>query len=158
MTRMNYMVVLRASLLVILLVPLWAEARNGPNSKRPSGVLDVRVSGLPSDAGVVRVALFASEDSFPKRGRAFRNAIVRPIGKIGAVIFKNIPYGIYAVALYHDENENNAFDRSWFGLPLEKYGFSNNARTMLKPPKFKKVRFVVDGQHKVIEIKVRRAG
>ena len=152
------MVALRASFLAILLFPLWVEAKVGKNREPPSGVLDIRVTGLPSDSGVVRVALFASEDSFPKSGREFRKAIVRPIGKIGTVIFKNIPYGLYAVALYHDKNENDVFDRGFLGLPLEKYGFSNNARTTLKAPKFKKVRFAVDRQHKVIEIKVRSAG
>ena len=36
----------------------------------------------------------------------------------------------YAVAIYHDQNSNNEFD-TFFAIPKEKYGFSNNAKVFL---------------------------
>ncbi len=51
--------------------------------------------------------------------------------------------GIYALAVYHDENNNHHFDRSAIGLPVEGYGFSNNAATFLGPPSFASARFTV---------------
>ena len=33
----------------------------------------------------------------------------------------------YAIAIYHDKNDNDEFD-TFFGLPAEKYGFSKNAK------------------------------
>lgn len=49
--------------------------------------------------------------------------------------------GVYAVAVYHDENGNHHFDRSLIGLPIEGYGFSNNASIFMAPPSFNAVRF-----------------
>ena len=51
--------------------------------------------------------------------------------------------GTYAVAVYHDENNNHHFDRSLIGLPVEGYGFSNNAPIFMAPPSFGAVRFTV---------------
>ena len=41
--------------------------------------------------------------------------------------------GTYAVAVYHDANDNHHFDRTLIGLPAEGYGFSNNVVPLLLP-------------------------
>ena len=63
--------------------------------------------------------------------------------------------GVYAIAVYHDENNNGQFDRL-FAIPLEKYGFSNNAKVFLGPPTFKEASFQVkNNEFKRISIKLR---
>ena len=42
--------------------------------------------------------------------------------------FKDIPIGEYSVAIYHDVNDNNLFDRNWIGYPKEPFAISNNLR------------------------------
>ncbi len=42
--------------------------------------------------------------------------------------------GSYAVSAFHDENNNDEIDRSFSGIPSEKYGFSNDARGVFGPP------------------------
>jgi uncharacterized protein (DUF2141 family) len=42
------------------------------------------------------------------------------------MIFNNLPLGDYSVAIYHDLNGNNLFDRNWFGYPSEPFAVSNN--------------------------------
>lgn len=42
--------------------------------------------------------------------------------------------GKYAIALFHDANDNDELDRGFTGIPTELYGFSNNARGMFGPP------------------------
>lgn len=51
--------------------------------------------------------------------------------------------GVYALAVYHDENNNHHFDRSLIGLPVEGYGFSNDASIFMGPPSFASARFSV---------------
>lgn len=51
--------------------------------------------------------------------------------------------GTYALAIYHDANNNHHFDRTFLGLPAEGYGFSNDAPTLLGPPAFAAARFAV---------------
>ncbi len=51
--------------------------------------------------------------------------------------------GVYALALYHDENRDGRFDRTGLGLPAEGYGFSNNPATLAGLPQFRSVRLNV---------------
>jgi uncharacterized protein (DUF2141 family) len=52
------------------------------------------------------------------------------------VVFRNIPPGRYAIILFHDENGNGRFDKNFWGVPIEPYGFSNDAQGSLGPPSF----------------------
>ena len=49
--------------------------------------------------------------------------------------------GTYAVKVFQDYNRNGEFDMNWLGLPLEKYGFSNDARPILSEPGFERTKF-----------------
>jgi uncharacterized protein (DUF2141 family) len=51
--------------------------------------------------------------------------------------------GEYAVAVYHDENDDHDFNRNAAGLPAEGYGFSNDAPTAFGLPDFDRVRFTL---------------
>ena len=51
--------------------------------------------------------------------------------------------GVYAMAVYHDQNDNHHFDRTLIGLPAEGYGFSNNAPLHFGPPSFADAKFLV---------------
>ena len=49
----------------------------------------------------------------------------------------------YAIAVYHDENDNDSFDQGFLGIPLEDYAFSNNAAVFLGPPSFDDAAFIL---------------
>ena len=67
----------------------------------------------------------------------------------------NLKEGIYAVAIFHDENSNDKFD-SFFGIPNEKYGFSNNPSIFLSAPKFEQSSFDLrQNEKKIIEIELK---
>jgi uncharacterized protein (DUF2141 family) len=51
--------------------------------------------------------------------------------------------GVYAIAIYHDEDGDHKFGRSAVGLPAEGFGFSNNPPTLLGLPSFRSVRLNV---------------
>ena len=57
-------------------------------------------------------------------------------GKVSTT-FENIPSGKYAISYFHDENKNNVLDTGTMGIPSEGYGFSNDARGFMGPPKLK---------------------
>lgn len=48
-------------------------------------------------------------------------------------VFRQVPPGIYAVAIFQDLNGNGRLDRTPLGLPLEPYGFSNDAGRLRRP-------------------------
>ena len=51
--------------------------------------------------------------------------------------------GVYAIAVYHDEDASRKLNRSGLGLPAEGYGFSNNPATLAGLPAFRSVRLNV---------------
>lgn len=102
-----------------------------------AATLVIEVKGLRSGKGDVHYAVYESPKHFPTREGRIANGNV-PAKSAGVVIpIKGLKPGLYAVAVYHDENRNDEFDQGLFGIPLEDYGFSNNASGFLGPPSFK---------------------
>jgi len=44
------------------------------------------------------------------------------------VAFTDLHDGVYAVSVFHDENENQKLDKDFVGIPKEGYGASNNPK------------------------------
>jgi uncharacterized protein (DUF2141 family) len=67
--------------------------------------------------------------------------------------FKNLPSGAYAVAIYHDLNANDTFDRNWLGIPVEPFGISNNLNPYnLRAPSFNQAK--VDFSHQTVALTI----
>ncbi|HEX9703510.1 MAG TPA: DUF2141 domain-containing protein [Rhodospirillales bacterium] len=117
--------------------------------------LTVEVTGARSAAGAVHFGLYDEARKFPtKHGRidGFEMAIAdgRAVG-----VFRGLRPGRYAVAVFHDENGNGEFDQGLFGLPLEDYGFSNDARVFFGPPGFDEAAVPVPAEGIRITIQLR---
>ncbi len=54
---------------------------------------------------------------------------------------QNVPYGEYAIKLFHDEDNSGRFLTNAFGIPKVEYGFSNNAHGLFGPASFGKAKF-----------------
>lgn len=107
-----------------------------------TGILTVRVVGLETNDGSVQIALTDAEGA---RTDDDLYEAVLPITKNGACwTIEDVPYGTYAVQLYHDKNDNGKLDTNLFGVPQEPYGFSNNARGTMGPPDFEATAFTLD--------------
>ena len=109
------------------------------------------ITGLQSGEGQVRIALFGSKETFLQK--PLKSSVVA-IEHFQSHWQLNVPVGSYALAVYHDRNNNGKLDRNLVGIPLEPYGFSNNARGILGPPSFEDARFQVTGSKVRIEVQV----
>lgn len=112
--------------------------------------LTIEISGMETDKGKVFIALFSSKETFLKSGKATKGTNASVKNKKATAYFKGLKKGEYAVSLFHDENDNNKMDTRIFGIPKEPYGFSNNAKGFMGPPKFKDVKFNLDANKTVI--------
>ena len=123
----------------------------------PAGSLTGQLTNLRGGRGACYLALFASAEGFPRQtSQAVRTLRLPVSGGTASFSFENLPSGFYALAVYHDENSNGQLDKNFFGLPTERYGFSNNARSMMFfPPSFGAARFVVAGAGAAIAVKLR---
>ena len=77
-----------------------------------------------------------------KHGSLYVGRVKAEKGTTEACLFVPRP-GTYALAIYHDTNGNQKFDRTMIGLPAEAYGFSNNPNTFFGLPNFGSVRYRV---------------
>jgi uncharacterized protein (DUF2141 family) len=125
-------------------------------SRLQTGDLVIRITGIESRRGEIQYALYDSAKNFPTRtGRIKKGGV--PASPAGSTIaIKGLAPGYYAVAVFHDENLNNKFDQGVFGIPLENYGFSNDARGFFSAPDFDDAKFRVRGQRTEISIKLSR--
>lgn len=119
---------------VFLLMPILLLAQN---------TVKVSITGFNNADGKAMVGLYNKEGEFLKNVyRSFSAKIVD--GKVEGT-FKDLPDGIYAISVYHDENNNNEFDRYMGFLPKEDYGNSNNVPPRFGPPKWEDAKFKVEG-------------
>jgi uncharacterized protein (DUF2141 family) len=70
------------------------------------------------------------------------------------VELRHLPFGTYAISVLDDENSNLDMD-NLLGIPKEGFGFSNNAKVGMSPPKFEECAFVVDQSLKKISIEIK---
>lgn len=117
----------------------------------PAGEIIVDVGDLHSNDGKVACALFTPEHAASFPGTAALKELTVPIAGLKATCrFTDLQKGLYAIAIYHDENDNGKLDTNFLGIPIEGSGASNGAQGWLGPPKFSDAQFeFTGGQHKV---------
>ncbi len=136
----------------VLMVPQAYGCEPDENVTCDQGLtLTVRVTGAKSGGGKIHAGLFDGPDEFPD-GEPLLDGAASVDGTETVLTFENVKPAVYAVSLYHDENNNGSFDRSLIGLPQEPYGFSNNISVGLSPPNFEDARITV---HKSQDIVIR---
>lgn len=123
------------------------------NAQEETYKLTVNVSGMETNEGKLFIALYTSEDNFLKNSDKTRGTRVIVKNKKAVAYFKDLKKGEYAISLFHDTNNNNKMDTKIFGIPKEPYGFSNNAKGFMGPPKFEDAKFSVNS-NKTISIEI----
>jgi uncharacterized protein (DUF2141 family) len=114
--------------------------------------LTLKVTELRSKQGLVHFALFSNADGFPTDTAKALKTGRFPVSEIPLnITLKDLPYGRYAVTVFHDENSNGEFDRA-FGLPKEGFGFSDNPSVWKGAPKFQQADFEFTDTNSVVEI------
>lgn len=101
--------------------------------------LTLKVQGIEKVTGKLYVAIYNSPESFMKKPLA--GFAVEVKDKVISVPCKGLPAGTYAFSMYQDENGNGKLDTATFGIPTEKFGFSNNAEGVMGPPSYEKCSF-----------------
>ena len=87
--------------------------------------LTVSVHNIKPVSGNLMVGVFNSEIGFPDV--YYKGGKVQVADTVMVVTFTGLPKGKYAVSVYQDINKNGQLDKNIFGIPKEKYGFSNKA-------------------------------
>ena len=114
--------------------------------------LEIVIEGVSSSDGVIVVALLDSVEQYASGDQMYRSDAKVPIQDGRAeVTFQDIPFGDYALKIFHDENANGELDTNWVGYPKEGFGFSNDAMGQFGPPTFEEAAFEIKtATHKAV--------
>ena len=101
--------------------------------------LTFTVEQVKNDQGMVYLQLFKGEDNY-EAGKAYTASIIPAKAGSITVSFHDLAPGDYAVRYYHDENGDGELQTNLFGIPVEGFGFSNNARGSFGPATFEQMK------------------
>lgn len=146
-TKFSLACVLLFSVLVSLSPPTWAQSGG-------LGTLIVKITGLRSGKGQVRIAVFNSAETWLGEHPVYSSTI-KVDGQTVTWTINDVPFGDYGIAAFHDENSNGKMDKNLVGVPKEPYGFSNNLTVILRAPKWEKGKFPVQNPTTEISIEVK---
>jgi uncharacterized protein (DUF2141 family) len=107
------------------------------------GDITVVITNLRNTDGEILISLYDKAEGFPRD----RDAIIRA----AAVA----PDASGQVTTIHDEDNSQGMTFGRFHLPKEGYCFSNNVKVRFKPPKFKKTKFTLNGDHVTQALRMR---
>ena len=112
-------------------------------SAEPAGDTLTLTFETGATTGTVMISVFNSEATYS--GGAPVAATALPASGPVVAVFENLPAGDYAVKAFHDVNGNGRMDTNPFGMPVEPYAFSNNARGNMGPAGWDRAHFAVSG-------------
>ena len=116
------------------------------------GNFKLRIVDIESNDGVIDVALSNSRNNYESREVAFRGITLSIKDNVAEHVFENIPFGEYAIKVYHDEDNDGELDTNFLGIPSEDYGFSNNASGSFGPADYEDAKFIFAQDNMIIKI------
>jgi len=123
-----------------------------------TGSLTVHVSDIETQDGAIHAALYDTQSAYDEEDidPALGKKITSWKGASCTLTWEDLPHGTYALAVYHDVNDNGKLDTNTFGIPTEPYAFSNNPAVKWRRPRFREVSFPVDSSDTTLELRLSR--
>ena len=98
----------------------------------------VGVSQISQIKGTVKWALYDNEKAYEQRTPAVKSGSISVTGESLTWEVTGLTPGPYALAIYHDVNNNGVLDLNFLGVPKEPYAFSGTSSSKWLPPSFDK--------------------
>lgn len=116
---------------------------------KTTGDLTVTIKNINKFKGVIMIGLYNNDSTWLQIGKEYRGAKVEITATTVTYVFKDLPFGTYAISVFHDKNSDGECNRNWVGMPTEGYCFSNNFKPLVGSPKFKDAEFKFSGEKKL---------
>lgn len=115
-------------------VPGWAEE---------AATLTIKIERVSKNRGNIRIALYDGANWGGTNGAPTAGAVVPAVPGETVLVLKDLKPGVYAIKTFQDENKNEKMDFDWFGIPTERFGFSNDAKPKFQQPSFDQAKFQI---------------
>lgn len=117
--------------------------------------LAVRFEGIETPRGQIMLSVFDNAADHDQNGAPVRVAAVPIEGTTALASFVGLPPGDYAVKAFHDIDGDGMLGSNPFGIPLEPFAFSNDAKAQGGPPRWEAARFPVVAGANAIRITIK---
>lgn len=104
--------------------------------------LNFTIKGVEQDSGTLYVALYKGAGNYDNN-LPYRAQRVDASKSQLDVSFSRLPQGEYAIRYFHDQNGNQKMDKNLFGMPLEGFGYSNDAKPNMGPASYQQMKFEI---------------
>jgi uncharacterized protein (DUF2141 family) len=142
---------------------LWAQTPGSPAPATASApvpaksTLTIHLTEFRNAKGKVNIDLFRDGKGFPLDPTGVvesKRLDIDPKTLSATAVFADLPQGVYAVAVVHDDNLTGKMEFDASGIPLKGFGFSNNPDTSQGPPTPESATFALIQPEAKIEIKI----
>jgi uncharacterized protein (DUF2141 family) len=113
-----------------------------------ANTLNINFEGIESTKGTIYMVMFDSQDAYSNQGKPAFTKVISVNSETASVEISDVSSGTYAIKSFLDINENQQMDTNFVGLPIEQYGFSNNAGRF-GPASFEDAAFEVTGDSNI---------
>lgn len=115
--------------------------------------LTVSLEDIRTTEGKLMIAILDSEAAFNGEHPAVASLRLPASGDTITFSIDSLPPGRYGVQVMHDVNNNSDLDSNLVGMPIEPWGFSNNATGNFGPPVWADVSFeLTQTSHQTIQL------
>ena len=112
--------------------------------------IEVNIVGIKPISGKIMIALFNSKETYFELDKMLAGYEINVDSTNLNCTFHDLPFGTYAITIYHDEDNNGKMNRNWLGMPTEGYAFSNNFSSSIRPASFNDAAFELTSNTKLI--------
>lgn len=105
-----------------------AHAEASTTAPASQAVLIVTFEQIEMPEGQILLSLYDNEAAHDANGKPVRGAMAKVEGKTVSVRFEGLAPGRYAIKAFHDVDGDGKMKTNPFGMPLEPFAFSNNAK------------------------------
>lgn len=116
----------------------------------PMGQLELLVQNVKDNHGKIWIGIYPSQEAFLDKSQARLIEVEVAQEKTHKIVVDGLTYGEYAVALFHDLNENDEMDFNWMGVPSEPFAFSRPAPSKWRLPEFDEVKIELSSTHRQV--------
>ncbi len=141
---------------ITILIPFFSASATYPPVEEGNLVLEV--DNINSAVGYIWIGIYDSEQNYLIKEKGIIEGYqVSRTGKMTLDIH-SLPFGSYAIALFHDENGNGKMDRNFIGIPSEPYAFSKKEKSKWRIPRFKEIQFDFSQSGQKLSTKLKKWG
>jgi len=123
------------NLLAITLMAQMAIAQNAD--------LTLKVRNIEEVKGQMCIAIYGSEEDYKDSENQVWSDCIPVSSSLFEFIIEGLPKGMYMISIFHDVDSNEELNSNWIGMPKEPFGFSNDAKGKMGPPKFEDASFEI---------------